>query len=98
MVDVSLRDFLTSDRLLLALVLFAGIAGSGVARRLFGEAGFDTVGQVVFIMGYGGMVVVLWYGWLRHIDIRGPEDRDSPDTVENSKLYERESEQAEQSR
>ena len=87
--ETSLREFLTSDRLLLALVLLAGVGGSGVARWAFGQAGFDILGSVVFVAGYGMMVFVLWYGWLRHIDIRGPESRDSPDTVESSGLYER---------
>ncbi|WP_240729975.1 hypothetical protein [Halalkalirubrum salinum] len=86
--ETSLREFLKSDRLLLALVLLAGVGGSGVARWAFGQAGFDILGSVVFVAGYGTMVFVLWFGWLRHIDIRGPEGRDSPDTVESSGLYE----------
>ncbi len=73
MAEVTPRDFLSSDMLLLALVLLAGIAGSGVARWAFGEAGFPTVGDIVYVMGYGGMVVVLWYGWIRPLDIRGPD-------------------------
>lgn len=73
MAEVDLREFLRSDTVLLALVLFVGIAGSGVARRVLGQAGLDTVGMVVFVLGYSGMVFVLWYGWIRPLDIRGPQ-------------------------
>jgi hypothetical protein len=73
MAEVDLREFLGSDTVLLALVLVVGIAGSGVARRVLGQAGLDTVGMVVFVVGYGGMVFVLWYGWIRPLDIRGPQ-------------------------
>ena len=73
MAEVDLREFVRSDTVLLALVLVVGIAGSGVARRVLGQAGFDTVGMLVFVMGYGGMVFVIWYGWIRPLDIRGPQ-------------------------
>lgn len=73
MAEVNFRQFLRSDMLLLALVLFVGIAGSGVARWGFGQIGLATIGDIVYVMGYGGMVFVLWYGWIRPLDIRGPE-------------------------
>ena len=73
MAETTLREFVTSDRMLLALVLFVGVAGSGVARWALGQIGQDLLGQVVFVMGYGGMVFVIWYGWLRPLNIRGPE-------------------------
>lgn len=63
---------LTRDHLLLVAVLVVGIAGSGLARRFLGEAGFNNLGRVVFIVGYAGMVFVLWYGWVRPLDITGP--------------------------
>ena len=73
MAETNIREFLRSDTLLLALILLVGIAGSGVARWGLGELGFTTLGRIVFIMGYGGMVFVLWYGWIRPLDITGPQ-------------------------
>ncbi|RLM57073.1 hypothetical protein DVK02_04555 [Halobellus sp. Atlit-31R] len=64
---------LTRDKLLLAAILLVGVAGSGIARRLLAEAGYDNLGVLAFILGYGGMVVVVWYGWIRPMDLTGPE-------------------------
>lgn len=65
----------TRDKLLLVTILVLGIAGSGIARRLLGELGYNEVGRVVFILGYGGMILALWYGWVRPLDITGPTER-----------------------
>ncbi|MGM0590420.1 MAG: hypothetical protein ACQETI_02110 [Halobacteriota archaeon] len=62
-------------KLLLALVLLVGIAGTGIARRLLGVAGYNDLGRLVFIVGYGTMVFVIWYGWIRPLDITGPAER-----------------------
>jgi len=73
MAETTLSEFLRSDAPLVALVLFVGIAGSGVARWGLGQLGLDALGAIIFVMGYGGMVFVLWYGWIRPLDITGPE-------------------------
>lgn len=62
----------TRDSLLLALVLFVGVAGTGVVRRQLGVLGYNQLGRYVFVLGYGGMVFVVWYGWIRPLDITGP--------------------------
>ncbi len=67
------------DALLLVAVVVVGIAGTGIVRRLLGEVGLNGLGRLVFVLGYGGMVVAVWYGWIRPLDIGGPhgnEDRD----------------------
>ncbi|XVH32277.1 hypothetical protein ACNS7O_03585 [Haloferacaceae archaeon DSL9] len=66
--------FLTADRALLIAIILVGIIGSGVAAWAFGRAGYSDIGQVVFVIGYGGMVFAIWYGWIRPLDIRGPEE------------------------
>jgi len=73
MAETTLREFMRSDAPLVALVLLVGIAGSGVARWGFGQLGFDLIGQIIFVMGYTGMVFVLWYGWIRPLEITGPD-------------------------
>lgn len=64
---------LTRDKLLVAAILLVGIAGSGLARRTLGELGYNDLGAVVYVLGYGGMVVAIWYGWIRPMDLTGPE-------------------------
>jgi hypothetical protein len=61
------------ETLLLAMILFGGIIGTGVIRRLLGMAGYNTLGRLVFLLGYAGMVLVIWYGWIRPLNIAGPD-------------------------
>lgn len=68
-----MSEVFSRDRLLLIAVIVVGIAGTGITRRLLGEAGLNSLGRLVFILGYGGMVFVVWYGWIRPLDITGPE-------------------------
>ena len=76
MSDVSERGgLLSGDRLLVLAILFVGVVGSGIARWTLGNAGYETLGTLVFVMGYAGMVFVLWYGWLRKIELTGPGGR-----------------------
>ena len=70
------------NALLLATVLIVGVAGTGLVRRLLGEAGLNDLGMIVWIIGYGGTVVVVWYGWIRPLDIGGPS-RGLADVEEN---------------
>ncbi len=77
-----LRDRLTRDRLLLAAVLVVGIAGTGIVRRQLGVLGYNGLGRLVFILGYGVTVFLVWYGWIRPLDITGPAgDRGMEPTV-----------------
>ncbi|GAB3326873.1 hypothetical protein EI982_15995 [Haloplanus rallus] len=66
---------LTRDTLLVIALLVVGIGGSGIARGLLAERGYDVLGSAVFVLGYGTMVALLWWGWLRPLDITGPSDR-----------------------
>lgn len=64
-----------SSRQAFALVLAVGVAGTGIVVALFSAAGYRTLGTMVWILGYGSMVLVLWWGWLRPMDL-------GPDTAE----------------
>lgn len=63
---------LSRDKLLVACILCVGIAGSGIARRVLGELGYHNLGVIVYIGGYAGMIFLLWYGWIRTLNIQGP--------------------------
>ncbi|WP_224449051.1 hypothetical protein [Haloprofundus salilacus] len=67
---------ITRDNLLLILILFTGIVATGIARRTLGELGYNGIGEIVFVVGYGSMILVLWYGWIRPLDITGPSERE----------------------
>ncbi|WP_049935712.1 hypothetical protein [Haloplanus natans] len=67
--------YLNRDTLLIILLLVLGIGGSGIARGFLSEQGHDALGSAVFVLGYGTMVLLLWWGWLRPLDITGPSER-----------------------
>jgi hypothetical protein len=71
---MDLDGYLNRDTALILSLLVLGIGGSGLARGVLAERGYDALGSAVFITGYGTMVVLLWWGWLRPLDITGPDE------------------------
>jgi hypothetical protein len=67
-------DLITRRTLTLVAVVAVGVVGSGLARRLLGLAGYSTLGRVVFLVGYATMIFVVWYVWIRPLDLTGPTD------------------------
>ena len=58
-------------------VLLTGVVGTGLLVMALSSAGYSTLGDVVWILGYGTMVVVLWYGWIRPLEFDpGPPGAD----------------------
>lgn len=62
------------SRLLLAAILVTGILVPGVANYYLASAGYHTLATITWVGGYGLMVFVVWYGWIRPLDLRGPGD------------------------
>lgn len=62
------------DRLTLAAVLFAGVVTPGVSSYLLTQAGADTLSKVVWATGYSGMVLFVWYHWIRPMNLVGSSD------------------------
>lgn len=65
-----------SERLKFALVLSGGIVLPGFANAALESADFaysDLLGSAVFAVGYLGAVLVLWYVWLRPLELTGPD-------------------------
>jgi uncharacterized membrane-anchored protein len=65
-----------------ALVLLVGVAGTGIVVRLVNELGYSLLGSVVWFLGYGTTIFLLWYGWLRPLDLSGqtPPAETDPET------------------
>ncbi|GAA0288633.1 MULTISPECIES: hypothetical protein [Halobacterium] len=59
------------DRVVFGAIVFAGVAIPGVASYFLSEIGADTLGQIVWAAGYGGMILFVWYHWLRPMDMQG---------------------------
>jgi hypothetical protein len=57
-----------SSRAAFAVVVFVGVVGTGLAVAAFSAAGYRTLGSVVWIVGYGTTIAVLWWGWLRPLE------------------------------
>ncbi len=59
-----------------AVVVLAGVAGTGSVVYFLNAVGLGTLGSVVWFVGYGTMVYTLWYGWIRPLDLTGGTDPD----------------------
>jgi hypothetical protein len=56
------------ERLLFAIVLAVGVVVPGAADYALASLGFETVGMVVWGLGYLGMALFVWYRWVRPLD------------------------------
>ncbi len=62
------------ERLLFAVVLAAGVVLPGGADYALSALGFETVGMVVWGVGYLGMALFVWYRWIRPLDFGARSD------------------------
>lgn len=69
-------DLLSRRVLSLVAVVAVGVVGSGLARYTLGTLGYEALGSAVYVVGYATMVAVVWYGWIRPLDITGPAGTD----------------------
>jgi hypothetical protein len=60
------------SRVVVGLVIAAGVILPGVANYALYQAGAPTLGAAVWAVGYASMVLVVWYGWIRPLDLTGP--------------------------
>ena len=70
------RRVFTRDTLALVGLLVVGVVGPGLLRWWFETLGMSLLGTIVFALGYGTMVIGVWYGWVRPIDFSGPAGTD----------------------
>ncbi|WP_336002134.1 hypothetical protein [Halorientalis halophila] len=63
-----------SDRTKIALALSAGVVLPGLANYGLGRAGYPTLGSLVWVVGYFGVMIAIWYVWVRPLDLTGPAE------------------------
>ncbi|WP_299265946.1 hypothetical protein [Halorientalis sp.] len=60
-----------SEKAKFALVLSSGVVFPGLANYALGTAGYSTLGSLVWVFGYFGAVLLIWYIWVRPLDLTG---------------------------
>ena len=65
----------TSSKVKFIVVLLAGITVPGLLVYWLSSIGASQLGEVVWALGYGTTILVIWYGWIRPIDfgLTGPD-------------------------
>jgi len=61
-----------SEKAKFALVLSGGVVLPGLANYGLAAVGYDTLGSLVWVLGYVGAVLLIWYVWVRPLDLTGP--------------------------
>lgn len=72
-----------SDIIALGLTLAAVVIVPGLANGFLSQWGYPWIGSAVWALGYGLGVVLVWYEWIRPLDITGPtgvrQDEEAPE-------------------
>ena len=61
-----------NSRLMLGIVLVAGVVLPGLMDYALHQAGYPALGTAVWAMGYVGMVLAVWARWIRPLDLGNP--------------------------
>lgn len=61
------------DKIAFGLTLVAIVVIPGIANAALSQAGYGTIGSVVWAVGFGSGVLFIWYAYVRPLDIRAPE-------------------------
>jgi hypothetical protein len=64
---------LSDDRLQFAALLGGGVVSSGLADFALARAGYTDIGAVVWAVGYLTTMLLIWYIWVRPLDLTGPD-------------------------
>jgi hypothetical protein len=63
---------LSRRQLALVLVVFSGVVGSGVGVWALTRVGYPRLGSLVFLLGYGGMTLLVYLYWIRPLEFSAP--------------------------
>jgi hypothetical protein len=56
------------------LLVGVTVALAGIGDSLLSDAGYPVVGAFFWVVCYAGALFVVWFVWLRHIDLSGPTE------------------------
>ena len=72
-----------SSRQLFVLVVLVGLIGPGLLVYALEEANLSAVADFVWIVGYGTTIFVVWFLWVRPLDLVGSSGQDTSLTEES---------------
>ena len=61
------------DTVGLGLTLVAVVVVPGLASAVISSLGYDGLDSLVWAVGYGSGALLVWYVWIRPLDISAPE-------------------------
>lgn len=67
-------DFGLGTRGGFVLVVLVGVLVPGLTNHVLSQSGSHTLGSVAWAVGYAAMAVVLYAGWVRPLELTGPDD------------------------
>ncbi|WP_192928040.1 hypothetical protein [Halococcus salsus] len=73
-----------SSRVRFAVILTIGVAVPGALAYLFSMSGFSQIATIVWVVGYGGAIIAIWYNWIRPIDFEEGNHEASVDKEDSS--------------
>ncbi|MFC7130606.1 hypothetical protein [Haloferax chudinovii] len=65
------------------LLVLVGLIGPGLLVSTLEQANLSTVADLVWIVGYGTTIFVVWFIWFRPLDLVGPSAQDTSLTEES---------------
>ncbi|MDS0243900.1 MULTISPECIES: hypothetical protein [unclassified Haloferax] len=68
------------------LLVLVGLIGPGLLVYTLEEANLSTVADLVWIVGYGTTIFVVWFIWFRPLDLVGPSAQDTS-LIEESEQF-----------
>jgi hypothetical protein len=71
------------DKLAFGLTLASVVIIPGLGHYFLSGLGYPTVGSAVWAIGYGSGAVVIWYVWIRPLDLTAPDGAELSDADED---------------
>jgi hypothetical protein len=73
-----------SSRVFIVLVIASGLIVPGFLVYLLDSVGLRILSDIVWIVGYGSMVILVWYIWIRPLDLSGAAAQESSPSSEET--------------
>jgi hypothetical protein len=67
-------DFGLGTRGGFVIVVVTGVLVPGVTNHVLSQSGYHALGSAAWAVGYAAMAAVLYVGWVRPLELTGPDD------------------------